>query len=370
MDVMGSRSLPLAGRRVLDLSMLTPGPFATQVLADLGATVLKVERPPLGDLERVTMPAYFRAYNRGKHSIALDLRQHADLEFFRSLVPDADVVVEGFRPGVVERLGVGFESLRELQPRLVYVSLSGFGPSGPRVKERAHDPEFQALAGSLHYSRGTDGKPVYNTGGPIFDYAAGLYAVIGILATLQQRDRGAVHLEVPCFAAGLSLMFPRLVDAAEMDREIANLDIIMAGSDGEWLTVAAPEDNTWPPLCAAIGRPDLAEREDLQTFDGRLAHVEEINDALRAAVRTRPRDEWAERLAAAGVPSAPVLSPRQVLADAQVRHLDLVRTEPSMHALLPIFGLASRANVGAPVIDQDGAAVRRAGWAALGGDGA
>lgn len=348
--------------------MLTPGPFATQILADLGATVLKVERPPIGDLERTTMPAYFRAYNRGKYSIALDLRQPADMAVLRSLVPGADVVVEGFRAGVVERLGVGFDTLRELQPHLIYVSLSGFGPSGPRVKERAHDPEFQALSGSLHYSRGTDGKPVYNTGGPMFDYAAAMYAVVGILAALRKPGRDAVRLEVPCFAAGLSFMFPRLVDAVEMDREIANLDIIMAGSDGEWLTVAAPEDNTWPPLCEAIERPDLAERPDLKTFDGRLAHVEEINEAVRAAISTRPRDEWAERLAAAGVPSAPILTPRQVLTDAQVSHLGLIKTEPSMHALLPILGLPSRANVGAPTIDQDGPAVRRAGWLAFGGE--
>lgn len=359
---------PLEGLHVLDLSMLTPGPFATQILADLGATVLKVERPPLGDLERVTMPAYFRAYNRGKFSISLDLRNSDDKAVFDSLVPAADIVVEGFRPGAVDRLGIGFEDLRKVRHDLIYVSLSGFGPSGPRAEERAHDPEFQALSGLLHFGRAADGKPVYNTGAPIFDYAAGLYAVVGILAALRQRERSAIRIEVPCFGAGLSLMFPRLVDALEMDREIGDLDIIMEGSDSKWLTVAAPEDNTWPPLCSAIGRPDLAEREDLRTFDGRLANVEEVNEAVRSAIANAPRDEWARRLAAAGVPCAPVLTPSEVLADPQVRHMDLIRTEPSMHAALPIVGLEHCVLVEPPALDQHGSTVRLSGWSALGRD--
>lgn len=349
--------------------MLTPGPFATQILADLGATVLKIERPPFGDLERVTMPAYYRAYNRGKHSIALDLKDVEDMQTFRSLVPDAHVVVEGFRPGAVERLGVSFDALTSLQPRLIYMSLSGFGPSGPRVEQRAHDPEFQALAGSLHFNRGHDGKPFYNTAGPTFDYAAGLFAVIGILAVRQNVNHDAVHLNVPCLAAGLSLMFPRLVDALEMDHDIATFDIIMAGSDGKWLTFAAPEDNTWAPLCAAIDRPDLEARSELQSFEGRLSLADEINAALRAAIATRPRDEWAERLAAAGVPSAPILTPLEVLADPQGRHLGIVRTEPSMHSVLPVLGLPNKANIVAPTLDEDGPSIRRDGWAALPGAG-
>ena len=311
------------------------------------------------------MPAYFRAYNRGKHSITLDLRDDADRQVLLDLVADADVVVEGFRTGVVDRLGVSFDDLRALRPNLIYVSLSGFGPTGPRIGERAHDPEFQALAGSLHFNRGADGKPVYNTAGPVFDYAAGLFAVVGILAALQAPERTAVHLEVPCFAAGLALMFPRLVDAVEMDREIADLDIIMAGSDGRWLTVAAPEDNTWPPLCHALDRADLAERHDLESFEGRLAHVEEVNDAVRAAIATAPRDVWVEKLVAAGVPCAPILSPAEVLADPQVVHLGLIGHEPSLHARLPVLGLPSVVRLAVPGLDQDGEAVRAGGWSCL-----
>ncbi|MGE0386699.1 MAG: CaiB/BaiF CoA transferase family protein [Gammaproteobacteria bacterium] len=357
---------PLAGLRVLDMSMLTPGPFATQILADLGATVLKVERPPIGDLERLAMPAYFRAYNRGKYSIALDLKQAADRSEFDRLVRDADVFFEGFRPGAAERLGAGFERLKTLKTDLVYVSLSGFGPGGPRIEEKAHDPEFQALAGSLHYNRGTDGKPVYNTAGPTFDYAAAMYAVVAVLASLPARARtGAVRIEVPCFAAGFAWMFPRLVDALESGREIATQDIIMAGSDGKYLTVAATEDSAWPPLCKAIGRPDLLARPELATFDGRLRHAGELNAILRAAIATEPRDAWAARLAAAGVSSAPILDPHEVVDDPQVRHMDLIRHAPALHARTPIYGLPTLMHVNAPDLDQHGAPIRAGGWAAL-----
>lgn len=362
---------PLEGLRVLDLSMLTPGPFASQVLADLGATVLKVERPPIGDLERLTMPAYFRAYNRGKFSIALNLKDDGDHAHFDALVREADVFIEGFRTGVADRLGAGFDRLTALKPDLVYVSLSGFGPSGPRIAERAHDPEFQALAGSLHYNRGTDGKPVYNTAGPTFDYAAAMYAVVAILAALPNRERdGAAHIDVPCFAAGVALMFPRLVDSLESGREIAGQDIIMAGSDGKYLTVAATEDSAWPPLCEAIGRPDLAERADLATFDGRVRNAGEVNAAVRAAIATEPRDVWAARLAAAGVSSAPILEPAEVIEDAQLQYLDLIHRDPSLHARSPIYGLPTVMNVRAPDLDEHGALVREHKWAGLPGESA
>jgi len=357
---------PLDGLRVLDMSMLTPGPFATQILADLGATVLKVERPPVGDLERTSMPSFFRAYNRGKYSIALDLKNPAELGRLHALARECDVFVEGFRPGAVERLGVAYADLIKDNPKLIYVSLNGYGTGGPRRDDRGHDPEYQALSGALNFNRAADGTPVYNSAGPFFDYAAAMYAIIGVLSALARPKRIATHVEVPIFAAGLAWVFPRLVDALESEHDIGTSQPVYRCGDGRYLTAAAVEENTWPPLCRALDRPDLLAREDLSTWAGRLARIDEMTAIMKAAMASRPRDEWIERLLKEGVPAAPILEAHEVLDEGQVRWLDIIRKEPTMNARLPINGIGSLRLTGAPALDEHGAQVRQSGWAGIG----
>ncbi len=156
--------------RVLDFSTHATGPFATQVLASLGATVLKVERPPAGDPERHGEYAMFVACNRGKHSVLVDAKQPDDLALLEQLLTDADVVVEGFRPGVADRLGFGFDRVRALQPQVIYVSLPGFGSTGPRAGARGYDTQYRALAGDLMLNA-HGGAPAYSPASPVFDYA-------------------------------------------------------------------------------------------------------------------------------------------------------------------------------------------------------
>ncbi len=202
----------LDGLRVLDLSTRATGPFATQMLAELGATVLKVERPPAGDPERHTEPAIFRACNRGKHSVALDVNVDADRRLLDELLADTDVFVEGFRPGVADRIGLGFAAVRARSPLVVYVSLPGFGSSGPRASTRSYDTQLRAVAGELALNAGADGVPRYDAASPTFDFAAAMYAALGVVTSLLGGRTDAVRLEVPILAAGLAWSFARLTD--------------------------------------------------------------------------------------------------------------------------------------------------------------
>lgn len=355
----------LSGVRVCDLSTFAPGPFATQVLADLGATVLKVERPP-GDPERRTRPWQFHGLNRGKHSIGLDLRSDADRDLLRSLIAEADVLVEGFRPGVMDRLGFGYAGVAAMSPRIVYVSMSGYGDQGPRANDRGYDTQYQAYSGAIALGRhGTD-APRYNHAYAALDYAAGSYAVIGIMAALMSGQR-PVRLEVPVVAAGLAWTFPRLVEERAADGTgQPESQHVFATSDGRWLCVTPVQEADFRGLCAALDRPDLLARPDLQTIPGRDRAVAEINAIIAAALLTGTRDEWQARLAAEGVPVAPVLEPAEIFEDEQVRALDIVRLEPQPHAQLPVLGLAHSVGETLTEYDADGAAVRERGWAGLG----
>jgi crotonobetainyl-CoA:carnitine CoA-transferase CaiB-like acyl-CoA transferase len=262
----------LTGLRILDLSNYTPGPFGTQILADLGATVLKVERPPYGDLERLSVMEYFHAYNRGKHSIALDLRSDTDRAVFHDLVKEADVVVEGFRPFVADRIGAGFEELSRLRPGLIYVSLPGVPSTSEYWMDRAHDSEFQARIGALSIQ--ADGeRPSYSTPYPVSDFAAGMYAAIGILAALQRKTSEAVHIEAACFSAGLAWIYPMLCRLVypygEPNRGRLPGVGVFETSDGRYLTMSTIEDRGWVRLCQAVGRADVAADPDLASIRGR-----------------------------------------------------------------------------------------------------
>ena len=356
-ELSGGR-LPLAGIRVLELATHAVGPFATQILAGLGATVLKVERPPRGDPERTTEPPMFYACNQGKHSVAIDLGAPEGRAQLEGLVRDCDVLFEGFRPGAAERMGVDFERVkRELQPRIIYVSLPGFGSSGPYATRRGYDVELRAIAGEIFINKDAAGVPQYAGASPAFDFACAMYAALGVVTTLLDRDRGPMHLEASILASGLHWAFPRLIPPRVEDR--GGRQHVFRAADGKYLTVTSAEASQFQALCAAIGRPELQQ-------DGKFTvPIAEINRATAEAVATDTQQAWVARFDAAGIPSAPVLEPEEVFEDPQVRHLGVIGMDPQPWSRVPIFGLPTRPLGPPPAIDQDGAAVRAGGWAAL-----
>ena len=355
---MSSTVPPLSRLRVLDLSIFTPGPFASQIFADLGATVLKVEAPPGGDRERDVMPAYFEAYNRGKASVALDLKNADDLAICHALAREADIVIEGFRPGVCDRLGVGFEQISAINPRIIYVSLTGFGSDGPYKMARAHDPEIQAITGSLHYSRSADGKAIYNFAYPTFDYAASMYAVIGALSWLGVADHGPVRVDVPLAAAGVAWMFPQYVNAIGHDNRAFAENNTWRGSyrtrDGRYLT-----------LTPAEGLRELLEELGITGVSGR---GRETMDAISKAIAQRDAADIVPVLTRLGVPVGLVQTADEAVKDPGLNSLGMLRGFDGNGPLAcasPIMGMPTRLLTVVPEVDAQGALVRDGGWVAL-----
>lgn len=350
-----SRDYPLNGVRVLDLSIFTPGPFATQILADLGATVLKVEAPPHGDRERDVMPAYFQAYNRGKASVALNLKEPDDLALCHELARDAHIVVEGFRPGVCDRLGVGFDQLAELNPKLIYVSLTGFGSEGPYKMARAHDPEIQAITGSLHYARDGSGKAIYNFAYPTFDYAASMYAVIGCLSWLGRKDRGPVRVDVPLAAAGVAWMYPQFVNAIEFDnRDFAD--------NNDWRGTYRTRDGRYLTLTPAEGLRELLAELDIEGVSGR---GRDTMEKIAAAIAERDADEVFPLLQRAGVPVGMVQTIDEALEDDGLKSLGMVQRAPHLVCASPIMGMPTKLLTRVPEVGSQDELVRTGLWSAL-----
>ncbi|SCW75796.1 CoA-transferase family III [Sphingobium faniae] len=355
---MPSSAPPLSRIRVLDLSIFTPGPFASQILADLGATVLKVEAPPHGDRERDVMPAYFEAYNRGKASIALDLKKPDDLKLCHDLAREADIVIEGFRPGVCDRLGVGFARIAEINPKVIYISLTGFGVEGPYKMARAHDPEIQAITGSLHYSRDRDGKAIYNFAYPTFDYAASMYSVIGALSWLGVPDRSAVRVDVPLAAAGVAWMFPQYVNAIGHDaRTFAD--------NNDWRGSYRTRDGRYITLTPAEGLRELLEEMGITGLAGR---GRETMEAIADAIAQRDADEIVPLLQRLGVPVGLAQTVDEAVHDPGLNSLGMLHGfdgQGPMACASPIMGMATRLLKKIPSIDGQGALVRQGGWTAL-----
>ncbi|HWQ11360.1 MAG TPA: CaiB/BaiF CoA-transferase family protein [Roseiflexaceae bacterium] len=299
---------PLAGVRVLDLSRLIPGPYATLLLAALGAEVIKVEPPGEGDYLRLLPPhgpdgmnAAFTALNRGKRSVALDLRAAGGPEALRQLAARADVLVEGFRPGVLARLGVAPEALRRANARLITCSVGGYAPNGPHASRAGHDLTYQARAGALalHSVGEAPGLPVL----PLADLAAGLFAAQGVLVALLARaasGRGR-HVAVSLEESVGALLLLERADAGAPVRFSDQLRGARAGyrvyrcGDGRRLALGALEPKFWRALCRTLGREAWAERW-AEADQGALA------GELATLLATRPAAEWEALLHAADVP--------------------------------------------------------------------
>lgn len=331
--------LPLAGVVVVDLTRVLAGPFCTLQLRELGARVIKVERPGHGDDARRIGPfvggqsAYFLSLNRGKESLALDLRAEADRAVFERLLARADVLVENFRPGVLERLGLGWAALHERHPRLVVASVSGFGQTGPWAQRPAYDLVAQALGGILSITGPIGGPPV-RVGTSLGDLAAGLFAALGVAAALAERaatgrGRRVDVAMLDCQVALLENALARYAATGEVPGPLGTRHPSIAPfeayptADGP-LVIACGTDALFRALAAAIGRPALADDPRFASAASRSAHADALHAALAEALAARPREAWIAALERAGIPCAPIQDVAEVAATPQVRARNMI----------------------------------------------
>ena len=328
---------PLDGIRVVDLTAMISGPVATMMLADQGADVIKVE-PPAGDLvrhmgsSRGGMSATFLSSNRSKRSIVLDLKTSLGMEALRRLVRTADVFVQNFRPGVAQRMGIGEDAMRELRADLIYVSISGFGETGPYAHKRVYDPVIQALSGLAAIQADRDsGRPrMVRTIVP--DKVTALAAAQAVTAALFARERSGQgqHLKLAMLDAIVAFLWPEGMTGhtfvggeVEAARSQLAQDLIFATTDG-WITVGAVSDAEWSGLCRVLERPEWEADPRFLTAQDRVANVAERLALTAEVLATRSSEAWLEALDAEGVPCAPVLSRAEVLTHEQILANDLL----------------------------------------------
>ncbi|MDP9912501.1 crotonobetainyl-CoA:carnitine CoA-transferase CaiB-like acyl-CoA transferase [Variovorax boronicumulans] len=357
---------PLAGITVVDFSELLPGPFFTQSLAELGARVIKIERPPHGDNVRRMGPGVFEAVNRGKQSLLADLKDEAQRAQVRALIATADVLVESYRPGVMARLGLDAASLRADFPRLVYVSLSGYGQTGPWADLPGHDINYLAAAGVLAVSGVPDGGPAQSFGLPVADLCGAMYALSSTLAALYQREHTGQgqHLDVALADCALHWMNPRVGAWREAgavslatQREAALVKAAygaFACRDGRHVSIAALEDHFWARLCEAI---DLAPYggEAFRAMKARKAVAGAINVRIAEVLADRDADEVFALLQQHDVPAAPVVEPSRVAALAQFAQrnkFEAANVLPVARYPVPMAGVVPGRLGGAPVLDS------------------
>ncbi|MGF6096399.1 CaiB/BaiF CoA transferase family protein [Pseudomonas sp. 18175] len=326
---------PLASLKVLDFSTLLPGPFASLMLADMGAEVLRIESPTRMDLLRVLPPhdqgtSASHAYlHRNKRSLALDLKQAEALEIVRALVKDYDIVLEQFRPGVMERLGLGYEALKAINPRLIYVSITGYGQTGPYRDRAGHDINYLALAGVASYTGRKDSGPV-PLGVQLADVGGGsLHAVVGLLAAVIARQQSGVgqYLDVSMTDCSFSLNAMAgagyLACGVEPDRES---HVLNGGSfydyyrtrDGRWMSVGSLEPGFMQELCMALGRPELAAQ----------GMAPELKVALQVEFEKRSFDELCELFSGVDACVEPVLSMSEAVEHPQLKARELICQVP------------------------------------------
>lgn len=336
------RPLALEDVRVLDVAQLLPGPFTAQVLADLGADVIKVE-PPGGDGARSIRGELFVGTNRNKRGLVVDLKTEPGREEFRRLAADADVVVEGYRPGVVERLGIGYDDVAGINPRIVYCSVSGYGRSGPDAQLPGHDINYLARSGAMSFS-GHWGESPRRPGVPMADLGAASFAAIAILAALHERDRTGIgcHLDVSMTdvmtAWAAARGGPALDRDADDRRHLYPTNDVFRTRDDRWLALGAVEERFWQSARRVLASQEPRLREG--RFDdprARVDHADELHDLVMAAVAGRDLADWLEAFAETDAPVSAVDSLRDVVARDRNRSHGVVReADGQSHVVFPV----------------------------------
>jgi crotonobetainyl-CoA:carnitine CoA-transferase CaiB-like acyl-CoA transferase len=329
---------PLAGVRVLDFTEHMAGPFCTMILADMGAEVIKLERPGHGDSSRhmgdgSERNPYFRYINRNKLGITLNFKTARGRELLLALVDRVDVLVENYRPTVLPRAGLGYEQLRERNPRLVYAQLSGFGYDGPYAARGGFDLIAQGMGGIMHVTGEPDGPPT-SLGLPLCDLGTGMFAVNGILAALYQRQSTGCGQLVECSlletAVGLSSWTSAgwLADGREPTRQGSrhrqNAPYQRFATGDGYIMVGAAGQSLWRRFAEALSHPQWCEDPRFATNQARLANREALESVIEAVLATRPTAHWVDVCDAAGVPCGPVNNYQQLFSDPQVVHRQMV----------------------------------------------
>lgn len=333
---------PLSGYRVLDLSRILSGPYCTMMLGDFGAEVIKVERPGVGDDTRQWGPpfvagesAYYLSINRNKRSITVDFGQEAGREIIYALARTADVAIENFRPGTADRIGIGYERLRQENPRIVYCSISGFGQAGPYRDYPGYDALAQAMSGMMSISGEPDGTPMKH-GMSIADIGAGMWAAFAIVSALLARERTGAGQAIDISLldaqiAWLTYAAGNYFATGETPARFgsAHPSIVpyqpFATADG-YLMLAVGNDRLWQRFCDVIGEPEMATQPGYATSAERVVNREAVIDRIAAIMRKRTTEEWLRMLGEAGIPAGPINTVAQALTDPHVLAREMVVT--------------------------------------------
>ncbi len=362
-------SAPLASLKILDFSTLLPGPFATMLLADLGAEVIRIESPNAPDMVRNLTPtvggesAWHATLNRSKKSLALDLKQPAAVKIVEQLLPEYDIILEQFRPGVMERLSLGYERLRAINSRLIYCSLTGYGQSGPLRDRAGHDINFLALSGIA----GRSGRAAYGpslAGVQIADFGGGsMFAIMGILAAVIQREYSGEgqHVDVSMFDGSVAwntlgaAQYFATGESPGFESELLNgggIYDFYETSDGRYLAVGSLEPKFWQAFCRVIERPELAAIPPEMDIDsGRT-----LKETLAQTIVTRPLHEWQARFAGVDACVEPVLTTAEMTRHPQTAARGLIVQTPDASGVLrPQIGQPVKFSAAQPVYRHSGA---------------
>jgi formyl-CoA transferase len=347
---------PLSGVRVLDLSRVLAGPYATMILGDLGADVIKVEQPGTGDDTRAWGPpwagtesAYYLSVNRNKRGITVDLKSAEGQAIIRELAASSDIVVENFKQGALERMGLGYEQLREINPRLVWATVSGYGPDGPWADRAGYDFVVQGESGIMAITGVPDGEPM-KVGVAIVDITTGLFTVIAIQSALRVRDATGVGQKVDTSlltsaVAWLANVGQSHLVSGKPARRFGNAHAnivpyqVFRARD-QHITIGVGNDRQFRSLCEVLGRPEVADDERFRTNPQRVAYRDELIELLQAVFETRDADEWLDACYRAGIPSGKINTVEQVFEHPQVLARDmLVEIEHSTAGMLKMAGI-------------------------------
>lgn len=329
----------LDGIKVLDLTRVLAGPYCTMILGDMGAEIIKVERPKIGDDTRAFGPfineesAYFMSINRNKKSMTINLKQEKGKKILKELVKDSDVIVENFKPGTMEKLGLSYEVLNEINPKIIYCSISGFGHTGPYSKRPAYDGVVQAMGGLMSITGQKDGPPT-RIGSSIGDITAGLYGAIGILGALHKKNKTGMGemIDVAMLDCQISILenaIARYTVTGEVPRPEGNRHSSIvpfepfSTKDGE-LMVAVGNDKLWTAFCKCIERKDLIDDYRFKTNADRNKYYDELRPILHEAMIDKNTEEWQKVFDVAGVPNGPINTIDKVLKDEQVNQREMI----------------------------------------------
>ncbi len=332
--------MALEGVKVLDLTRVLAGPYAAMLLAEFGADVVKIESPKVGDDSRAYGPyqggesAYFMSLNHDKKSIVLNLKQEEDIEVFKELVKRADVVVENYRPGTMEKLGLGYETLKELNPGIIYAATSGFGDSGPYRLKPAYDVVVQAMGGVMSIT-GPEGGMPHRVGASIGDITAGIFTAYGVALALFHRERTGVGQKIDvsmldCQVAILENAIARYEVTGVAPGPIGNRHPSITpfasykAADDRWVIVGCGNQKLWENFCNLVGRPELITDPRFIDNPTRTENVEDVTKVMNEIIGTKPMDEWLQILDDAGIPCAPISTMAEVVTDPQILSRDMI----------------------------------------------